>query len=81
VVPIVSPLGTICSVVKEEENVLLARNLYPHEIANALTRTMTDDALVERVVENNLELVKKIGDRTVIRERVLEFYEKLTRNA
>lgn len=81
VLPIVSPLETICSVVREESNVLLARNLYPHEIASALTRAMIDDALVNRVAENNLELVKKVADRTVIRERVLEFYENLTRNA
>ena len=81
VLPIVSPLETICSVVRNEENVLLARNLYPHEIARALTRAMTDDGLVDRVVENNLELVKKVADRTVIRERILEFYENLTRNA
>ncbi len=80
VLPIVSPLETICSVVKEEENVLLARNLYPHEIASALTHAMTDDVLVDRVVENNLELVKKVANRTVIRERVLEFYENLARN-
>jgi len=81
VLPIVSPLETICSVVEHEKNVLFARNLYPQEIANALTLAMTDDALVEHAAENNLELARNIADRTVIRERVLEFYEGLMRNA
>jgi len=81
VLPIVSPLETICSVVRNEENVLFARNLYPQEIASALTLALTNDALVDRVAENNLGLVRKVADRTVIRKRVLEFYENLTRNA
>jgi glycosyltransferase involved in cell wall biosynthesis len=81
VLPIVSPLETICSLVKNEENVLFARNLYPQEIASALTLAMTDDALVERVAENNLKLVRKAADRMVIGKRVLDFYEHLTRNA
>jgi hypothetical protein len=78
--PIVSPLVTILPVVKSEENVLFARNLYPHEIADALERAMTDNDLVDAVAENNLELVSRIAGRTVIRPRVIEFYEKLARD-
>ncbi len=81
VLPIVSPLETICSVVKQEENVLFARNLYPQEIANALTLAMANDSLLDRVAENNLELVRKVADRSAVRKRVLEFYENLTGNA
>jgi len=47
--PIVSPLDTIRPVVKNEKNVLFARNLYPQELAEALTRAMTDDDLVDLV--------------------------------
>jgi hypothetical protein len=75
--PIVSPLETIIPVVKQEENVLFARNLYPHEIAAALTRAMTDDELVDATAERNLELVRRIAGREAIRARVIEFYEKL----
>lgn len=75
--PIVSPLDTIRPVVKDEQNVLFARNLYPTEIAAALVRAMTDDALVDRVAEANLALVRKIANRAIIRPRVIEFYRHL----
>jgi hypothetical protein len=75
--PILSPIETVTSVVKNEENVLFARNLYPHEIAEALARAMTDDALVDAAAQRNLELVGRIANRDVIRPRVIEFYEEL----
>ncbi len=75
--PILSPLETILPVVSEEENVLFARNLYPHEIAAALSRAMTDDALVDAAAERNLELVRRIAGRETIRPRVIEYYESL----
>lgn len=75
--PIVSPLETIRPLVRHEENVLFARNLYPDEIAAALVRAMSDDALVSRVATANLELVPALADRGRIRERVLRFYEDL----
>jgi hypothetical protein len=79
VLPIVSPLETIRSVVENERNVLFARNLYPEEIARMLTLAMTNDALVEKIVENNFELVRRIADRATIRKNVLQFYEDLAR--
>lgn len=79
--PIVSPLDTIRPIVKDELNVLFARNLYPTEIAAALTRAMTDDALVDRVAEANLALVRKIANRAVIAPRVIEFYTRLAEGA
>jgi Glycosyl transferases group 1 len=77
--PILSPLETILSVVKNEENVLFARNLYPHEIAEALARAMTDDVLVDAAAKRNLELVRRVAGRDLIRPRVIEFYENLAR--
>lgn len=79
--PIVSPIKTIMSVVKDEENVLFARNLYPNEIADALARAMTDDDLVETAARKNLDLVRRIANRDLIRPRVVEFYENLARRA
>lgn len=79
--PIVSPLETIVPVVKNEENVLFARNLYPEEIANALERAMTDDALVDQAAQRNLELVGRIANREHIRRRVIEFYESVAGSA
>ena len=75
--PIVSPLETIATVVEEEKNVLFARNLYPHEIADALVRAMNDDALVDAAAEGNLARVRELADRKCIRPKVVAFYEGL----
>jgi glycosyltransferase involved in cell wall biosynthesis len=79
--PIVSPLETIRPVVEEGRNVLFARNLYPAEIASALVRAMTDDALVEEAATRNLTLVRRVADRAQVRPRVIDFYEKLAAEA
>ena len=75
--PILSPLDTIAAVVRDGENVLFARNLYPEEIAEALTRAMADDGLVDSAALRNGALVRKLADRAVIRPRVVEFYGKI----
>jgi len=79
--PIVSPLETIFPVVESEQNVLFARTLYPHEIAAALTRAMTDDALVDAAASRNLEVVRRVASREIIRPRIVEYYEKLAQQA
>ena len=79
--PIVSPLETIIPLVEDERNVLFARNLYPEEIAAALIRAMTDDALVNEAAQRNLELVKRIANRDEVRARVVKFYESLAGGA
>jgi glycosyltransferase involved in cell wall biosynthesis len=75
--PIVSPLETIRPLVEDGQNVLFARNLYPEEIAAALVRAMTDDALVDEAAGRNLELVSRIANRDDVRVRVVKFYEAL----
>lgn len=75
--PIVSPLETIQHVVRNEQNVLFARNLYPQEIADALTKALADDQLVDSIAAQNLTLVRRIANRSTIRPRVVAFYEEL----
>jgi len=75
--PVLSPLETITPVVREGENVLFARNLFPEEVAGALARALGDDALVDAAAERNLALVRRIADRAQVRARVLDFYEGL----
>ena len=75
--PIVSPLATITPVVRQDEHVLFARNLYPDEIAAALVRALEDDALVDRAAQNNLRLVETIANRRTIRKQVIDFYSAL----
>jgi hypothetical protein len=76
--PIISPLETITTVFENERNALFARNLYPDEIANALRRAMTDDDWLDRVSQENLMLVKRIANRSLIRPKVLSYYKKLS---
>jgi glycosyltransferase involved in cell wall biosynthesis len=78
--PILSPLETIRPIFEEEGTALFARNLYSHEIAEALLRAMTDDALVDRAAKRNFEMVSKIADRANIRPRVVEYYKTLARD-
>jgi hypothetical protein len=71
--PIVSPLDTIRSVVSEE-NALFAENMNPKEIADALNRAMNDDDLLEKITVRNLNLVKKIANRDIIKRNLISFY-------
>lgn len=77
--PVVSPLETISPLVENGRNVLFARNLYPHEIAEVLRLAMTDDALIDGAVERNLSFVRRLADRASIGPRVVRFYEEVMR--
>jgi glycosyltransferase involved in cell wall biosynthesis len=78
--PIVSPLETLTPIVKNEENVLFARNLYPNEIADALVRAMNDDDLVDNAAQNNLELVRRIANRSDVRRKAIELYTNIAQD-
>ena len=75
--PILSPLDTITPLVRNGENVLFARNLYPDEIGEALVRAMTDDALVDSAARANRVLVHRLANRSAIRPRVVALYESV----
>lgn len=79
--PLVSPLDTIVPVVKNGENVLFARNLYPNEIGEAIVQLMNDDDLVDTIAENNLIRVQEMADRKIVKEKISEFYEEVARLA
>ncbi|MBI4849799.1 MAG: glycosyltransferase family 4 protein [Nitrospirae bacterium] len=75
--PIVSPIETIAPVVENRLNVLFARNLFPHEIAEALSEAMTDDELVDNAARRNVGHAKKLADRSLIRQKLVEYYNRL----
>jgi len=75
--PIVSPIETLTNLVADGANVLYARNLYPHEIASALVRAMSDDQLVDEMVTRNTALVARLADRTKVAEAVADNYRTL----
>ncbi len=79
--PLVSPLDTITPVVKDEVNVLFARNLYPDEIGKALVRLMSDDQLVDNMAENNRVRVREMADRRQIKCRVIAYYKQVAQLA
>jgi hypothetical protein len=79
--PILSPLDAIRAVVEDGTNTLFARNLYPHEIADALVRAMSDDVLVDEASRRNLELVGRIASRDAIRPTIVEYYHALAAGA
>jgi glycosyltransferase involved in cell wall biosynthesis len=79
--PLVSPLDTITPVVRHEENVLFARNLYPDELGDALVRLMSDDDLVDRMAENNLVRIQELADRRAVKRRALVYYDEIARQA
>ncbi len=78
--PIVSPLETIKSMVKNEKNVIFARNLYPNEIANAIYRAMTDNDLIDGATKRNKILIRKIADRPKTQNRIIKYYESLIKD-
>ncbi len=75
--PIVSPIDHLQEFMKDEENTLFAHNLYPQQIADAITRAMNDDALVDSAAQNNIEVVRRIADRDTIRQQVVQIYEEV----
>ena len=79
--PIVSPIETISRVVVSERHGLLARNLFPDEIAQALIRAMSDDTLVDETALRNLTYVRELADRSAIEAKVVAYYEDQARGS
>lgn len=77
--PIVSPLETIIPIVKNEANVLFARNLYPDEIGAAIMTAMNDDSLIDKAANENYCLATKLANRKLIGHKVVDFYDSISR--
>ena len=75
--PIMSPIESIQEWIEDGENGLLAHALYPNQIAEALRRALSDDALFERASQRNWEIICEQVDREKIREQVLKYYRKI----
>jgi len=75
--PVVSPLDEIVCLVNDGRNALFARNLYPAEIAQAITRLLDDDALATAIAAENLKLVNDLADRAGVRSRAVALYDGL----
>ena len=74
--PIVSPLETIKSMVNEK-NVLFADNMNSQEIANALISAMTNDEMVSKMINRNIEFVKVNFNRQMFKSKLVNFYHSI----
>lgn len=73
-VPILSPIPTIRRYVRDPEHAFFARNLYPHEIADALVRALDEKTDLDGMAERNLKLVREIADVKTFQPRIIAFY-------
>ncbi len=76
--PIVSPLETIATVVKEQHNVLYANNCDHQALADALAIAMQNDLLVDQATLGNFQLVSRIANRKTIKTDIVAFYQRLS---
>ena len=72
--PILAPLPSIEEWIEDGRNGLLAGALYPHQVARAVRRAMTDDALCERASRSNWSILKARADRAIISPLVQSYY-------
>jgi glycosyltransferase involved in cell wall biosynthesis len=75
--PIMSPIDSVYEWIEDGENGLLAHALYPDQIALAIRRGLTDDALFERAREKNWEIIRNRANRSKIKEQVCSYYQSL----
>lgn len=76
-IPIVSPLPTITPHVSEPENVFFARNLYVHEIGDAILKAMDGGEQLDQMAQRNLSLVRNLGDRRQFEQPIRTYYAEL----
>ncbi|HUS70377.1 MAG TPA: glycosyltransferase family 4 protein [Anaerolineae bacterium] len=79
--PIQSDTVSTAEWITHGENGLLVPPEDPQAIASAIRRALTDDRLVERAAEINLQLAHERVADSVVRPRVIEIYEHVARQA
>jgi glycosyltransferase involved in cell wall biosynthesis len=77
VLPIMSPLESIKEWITDEENGLLVNAIDPNEIANALSRALADDQLVQRARTANLQIILERANRQTISAKVSDYYREI----
>lgn len=79
VVPILSPLDTFIEMFKDKINVFYAKNLYVNELEKAIFNAMNDDKLVDSITDNNIEYIRQLANRNVIRRNLEMVYSNIIR--
>ena len=76
--PVQSNTCCLTEMVKDGETALMVPPEDPAEVAAAIRRALSDDALVDRAAELNARLAAERLDYSVIQPRVVEMYEQIT---
>ena len=79
--PILSPLASIREWLEDGNNGLLESNENAPQLARAITRACSDDALVQQAAERNLEIVTHRADRHHVRTKILAMYDRIDQAA
>lgn len=78
-VPVVGTnVGGIPDIISDGKTGLLARQKDPDDLADKITRLLTDDNIRRRVVENGFRYVKENFSCEVVAERFMEIYQEVT---
>ncbi len=75
--PVQSDTESTAEWITDGENGLLVHSDDPGDIAKAIRRALTDDALVENAAKLNAQLVARRLDISVIKPRVVEMYQTI----
>jgi glycosyltransferase involved in cell wall biosynthesis len=79
--PIQSCTACASEWVRNGETGLIVPPEDPEEIAAAIRRAVTDDALVDRAAEQNARVVEERLDHRIIRQKIVQMYERLATQA
>ena len=74
-----SNTSCLCELVKDGETALMVPAEDPVEVATAIRRALSDDALVDRAAELNLRLAAERLDYSVIQPQVGEIYQRIAK--
>ena len=67
----------LTELVKDGETALMVPAEDPLEVAAAIRRALSDDALVDRAAEINMRLAAERLDYSVIQPQVVELYQRI----
>lgn len=79
--PIQSCTACASEWVRDGETGLIVPPEDPQEIAAAIRRALTDDVLVDRAAERNAQVVEQRLDHRIIRQKIVQMYERLATQA
>jgi hypothetical protein len=65
--------------VDQQEDMLFASNLYPHEITDSLLNVMRDNKLIENTEQDNCKLIQTIANRQKVKTKVINCYRILAK--